>query len=121
MYRINSQIILPTNDENYIRIITIYPQPKKDSVLYPHVKSLRTRTLSKFSTTNSCQSQTQNTCITALIDPETNNPFCIEQLTECVDLLLQKNYKPDYELTKMLSKHQPNGSYTVLFYIVDKN
>lgn len=122
MHSVHSTIILTRQDECYETIITIQPKPK--GPLSTHIRQVRSRELSQFQHANktNCVSCNYNSCVYAIINPVTHNPFCIDQMADCVELLLSNGYTIDYKLTKLLDKHSSNISESkLLFYITNKN
>ena len=123
MYRVNSSIILQSLDKCYETIITIHPRPKPESELYKHIRQIQSQPLSKFqyANDNGCGTCQTSRCVFAFINPESNKPFCIHELTEFLELIITLGYGPDYSLTKLLTKKQPNGPNEFLFYMTHKN
>ena len=123
MYRIDSTIILPSKDQCYQNIITIHPRPNPNNDLYQYVRSVHTQPLSKFDYANkmACTMCNTSNCLYAVINPETNKPFCIHEMTEFLNLITTLGYSPDYSLTKIMEKKQLNGSSNLIFYMIHKN
>ena len=116
MYRINSIVYLNKRDETYERLITISPKPSSTDPI--KTKQIKHNQLSEFDTfsPSRCSYDIQS-CFNAVINPDTNQPFCLDQLTEFISYITSNGYIMDYKLSKLIStnKNIPNRDF--LFYI----
>ena len=117
MYAIKSALYLDKKTECYIRLITINTTPS--APLKTHCMSLKYEKLSPFDvTSNGCDCNGYKSCIIVLRNPKTNKPFCIDEITECVDLIISLGYTINYNITKLLQKNtRVNTKDELLFYI----
>lgn len=121
MYEISSSIYLNKQTECYERILTIYPSPHNSSEL--KIKCIRNNDLSKFNRANrencACKS---NNLLYLIINPDTNHPYCINELPLFINMLQSTTYSIEYNLSKLFGKQQNIQDNITqskfLFYIV---
>ena len=121
MYQISSSIYLNKKTDCYERLLTIYPSPNNSSEL--KIKCIKNNDLSKFNRVNreNCNCQTNNSLF-LIINPDTNSPYCINELPSFINMLQSTTYSIEYNLSKLFSNQeniQDNITQSkFLFYIV---
>ena len=112
-YSITTQIYLNNLTQQYDKVISINKKP--EGPLKSHIRQLYSRRLSEFKVNNS----TFRNCIYAIINPETNNPFCYTEIDDFINFIVDEGYDIQYDLTKLMIKNKSRSSEmgNLLFYI----
>ena len=114
MLKVETQLYLNKQDDCYETLICVNPKPKgKLSMI---TKQLKKVPLSKFDRSH-CGCRYQH-CWNVIINPETNKPFCIDELTEFINVISDYGYSVNTQLSKLIVKNpHANHSDNFLFYI----
>lgn len=119
MYAIQYTVFLNHQTQCYEKILSIEPKPSGS--LSDHIRTIRHNKLSIFDDMNysNCRCNKQKTCFNTIINPEDNEPYCMDQLPQCIALVMSKGYKVDYKLSKLFT-HNPNyNNKYILCYITE--
>lgn len=123
MYSIEYTVYLNNQTQCYEKILSIQPKPSGN--LLQHIRQMKHNQRSIFDNIylSNCRCSNKSTCFYALINPETNEPYCMEQLPQCIALLMSQGYQVDYKLSKLFSQHPNYNNKYILCYItqVQKN
>lgn len=118
MFKIETQLYLNKQNECYQKLITIHPKPSDE--LGSLVKQLNRNPLSKFeyANSNTCDCN-YKPCFSVITNPQTNKPFCIDELTEFINLIVEYGYSINTSISKLIIKNpNTNNSDNFLFFIV---
>jgi len=114
MFFLYSTIYLDTIENTYKRIITIKPEPRKetDITLYNIIKHIHIQKNSPFSSN-------ENRCLIGIKSFENNFKLLdVEEYEELISYLYENNYKIEKNVTKIFNNIVTNNSKKLLCTIV---
>ena len=120
MLKVETQLYLNKQTECYEKLICLNAKPT--GKLGTITKQIPKTSLSKFEQANisNCGCRI-NHCLNVVINPETKKAFCIDELTEFINLISEYGYSINTQLSKLIVKNpNTNHSDNFLFYIYKK-
>ena len=110
MYLISKQLYLDKLNKCYKTIIIINSKPEGE--LKKITTNIKLNKLTSNGTLYGCCNK--NLCVYAFVSIKNCCKFmCIEELPELITYLTNNNYKIDYQLTKLLSKHNKDLLFAI--------